>query len=367
MALKTGMVGLTNVGKTTIFNALTSSDIEPSNYTFATIDPNKAVVAVPDERVDEIFDQGNTNKKVYNTLDVVDIAGLIKGAAKGEGLGNKFLSDIKQVDAVLHIVRCFADDNVVHVDNSVNPVRDIETIETELMIKDLETVSKRIEKNVKLIRAQDKEAMALAPLYEKIKNGLEDLSHPRGLNLSADEISALADLNLITLKPQIIVCNISEDELVSKTESEFTKLAKQYAAGINCPTVTICGKVEAEIAQLDADEKATFLEEYGLAEPGLNALLKKAYSLLGLSTFLTEGEIEVRAWNITTGMLAPQAAGVIHTDFEKKFIKAEVISYADFKACNFDRTEAKKRGLARLEGKTYAVQDGDVIIFRSGQ
>lgn len=367
MALKTGMVGLTNVGKTTIFNALTSSDIEPSNYTFATIDPNKAVVNVPDARVDEIFAQGNTSKKVYNTLDVVDIAGLIRGAAKGEGLGNKFLADIKAVDAVLHIVRCFDDENVVHVDNSVNPIRDIETIETELIIKDLETVTKRIEKNVKLIRSQDKDAIALAPLYEKMKNCFEDLAHPRTLKLTDEQIANLADLNLITLKPQIIVCNISEEELVSKKESEFTKAATQYALEQNCAAVTICGKVEAEISQLEDEEKETFLAEYGLAEPGLNALLKKAYNLLGLSTFLTEGDIEVRAWNIKIGMLAPQAAGVIHTDFEKKFIKAEVISYSDFIDCSFSRTEAKKRGLARLEGKTYAVQDGDVIIFRSGQ
>ena len=367
MALQTGMVGLTNVGKTTLFNALTSSDIEPSNYTFATIDPNKAVVNVPDPRVDEIFDQGNTSRKVYNTLDVVDIAGLIRGAAKGEGLGNKFLADIRQVDAVLHVVRCFEDENVVHVDNSVNPIRDIETIETELIIKDLETVAKRIEKNVKLIRAQDKNAMAIAPLYDRIKACLEDLAHPRTLNLSETEMASLGDLNLITLKPQIIVCNISEEELMSKQPSEFTLAATRYAEEQNCAAIAICGKVEAEIAQLEDEEKAAFLEEYGLEEPGLNALLKKAYTLLGLSTFLTEGEIEVRAWNIKSGMLAPQAAGVIHTDFEKKFIKAEVISYDDFKACGFSRTEAKKRGLARLEGKTYCVQDGDVIIFRSGQ
>ncbi|MBN2529799.1 MAG: redox-regulated ATPase YchF [Deltaproteobacteria bacterium] len=367
MALKTGMVGLTNVGKTTIFNALTSSDIEPSNYTFATIDPNKAVVNVPDARVDEIFANGTCARKVYNTLDVVDIAGLIRGAAKGEGLGNKFLSDIRQVDAVLHIVRCFDDENVVHVDNSVNPIRDIETIETELIIKDLETVTKRIEKNVKLIRAKDKEAMGVAPLYDKMKNCFEDLSHPRTLQLTDSEMAALADLNLITLKPQIIVCNISEEELVSKSESEYTRAATRYAKEQNCAAVTICGKVEAEISQLEAEEKNSFLEEYGLVEPGLNALLKKAYSLLGLSTFLTEGDIEVRAWNIRQGMLAPQAAGVIHTDFEKKFIKAEVISYDDFKACDFSRAEARKKGVARLEGKSYEVKDGDVIIFRSGQ
>lgn len=367
MALQTGMVGLTNVGKTTIFNALTSSDIEPSNYTFATIDPNKAVVNVPDQRVDEIFAQGNTNKKVYNTLDVVDIAGLIKGASAGEGLGNKFLADIKSVDAVLHVVRCFEDENVVHVDNSVDPIRDIETIETELIIKDLETVEKRMEKNAKLMKSQNKEAMALQPLYEKMKACLEELGHPRDLNLDAASIDALRDLNLITLKPTIFVCNISEDELMSKEQSALTVKALEYAKSKSSEAVTICGKVEAEISQLDEDEKADFLGEYGLEEPGLNKLIKTAYKTLGLSTFLTEGEIEVRAWNIKQGMTAPQAAGVIHTDFEKKFIKAEVISYDDFKACNFDRAEAKKRGIARLEGKTYVVQDGDVIIFRAGQ
>ncbi|MBN2801888.1 MAG: redox-regulated ATPase YchF [Deltaproteobacteria bacterium] len=367
MTLKTGMVGLTNVGKTTIFNAITASDIEPSNYTFATIDPNKAVVNVPDSRVDEIFANIESDKKVYSTLDVVDIAGLIRGASSGEGLGNKFLSDIKQVDAVLHIVRCFDDDNIVHVDNSVNPIRDIETIETELIIKDLETVTKRIEKNTKLVRARDKEAMAKEPLYNKLKESLEEIVHPRDLNLSEDEITALYDLNLITLKPQILVCNISEEELLAKTPSEYTLKVMEYAKSKNCVSLPICGKVEAEIAQLEDEEKVEFIKEYGLTEPGLNALLRTAYNLLGLITFLTEGEIEVRAWNIKKGTLSPQAAGVIHTDFEKKFIKAEVISYSDFKDCGFKRSEAKKRGLARLEGKTYEIKDGDVIIFRIGQ
>ncbi len=367
MALKTGMVGLTNVGKTTIFNALTASDIEPSNYTFATIDPNKAIVNVPDDRVDEIFNNIESAKKVYNTLDVVDIAGLIKGASSGEGLGNKFLADIKQVDAVLHVVRCFEDDNIIHVDNSVNPLRDIETIEAELIIKDLETVTKRIEKNVKLVRARDKDAMAREPLYIKIKNALEELVHPRDMNLTDDEIESLTDLNLITLKPQIFVCNISEDELLAKKPSSLTTKVMDYAASKNCVAVPICGKVEAEISQLDDNEKSEFLSEYGLEEPGLNVLLKKAYNLLGLITFLTEGEIEVKAWNIKAGTLAPQAAGTIHTDFEKKFIKAEVISYSDFKECNFSRAEAKKKGIARLEGKTYEIKDGDVIIFRVGQ
>ena len=367
MALKTGMVGLTNVGKTTIFNALTSSDIEQSNYTFATIDPNKAVVNVPDKRVDTIFENITSAKKVYNTIDVVDIAGLIKGASSGEGLGNKFLGDIKQVDAVLHIVRCFDDDNIIHVDNSVNPIRDIETIESELIIKDLETVENRLEKNIKLIRARDKDAIALNPLYEKLKACLGDLVHPRTLNLTEEEIDSLFDLNLITLKPMIFVCNVSEDELLDKIDSEYTQKVKAYASETGCSTVKICGKVEAEISQLDEDEKLEFLEDYNLKEPGLNTLIKEAYQILGLSTFLTEGEIEVKAWNIKTGMTASEAAGTIHTDFEKKFIKAEVISYQDFVDCNFDRAAAKAKGVARLEGKTYIVQDGDVIIFRVGK
>lgn len=367
MGIKAGIVGLTNIGKTTIFNAITASEVPSSNYQFATIDPNTAIVNVPDSRVDEIFDHTTSRRKIFNTLEVLDIAGLIKGASKGEGLGNKFLGDIKSVDAVLHVVRCFDDENVPHVDNSVNPLRDIETIEAELMIKDLETVENRIRKNEKLVRSQDKDAKKVQPLYEKLQEILSELVHPRTLNLSDEDVLSLRDLNLITLKPVIFVCNISEDDIVSGEDSEYLKKVKVYAENHGSGVVSICGKLEEEIALLPDEEKEEYMSDYGMKEPGLNNLIIKAYDILGLSTYITEGEIEVRAWNIKKGMKAPQAAGVIHTDFEKKFIKAEVISFNDFQACGFDRNKAKQLGKARLEGKEYPVQDGDVIVFKVGK
>ncbi len=367
MGIRAGIVGLTNTGKTTIFNALTSSEAESTNYSFSTIKPNIASVDVPDPRVDEIFAHVTSAKKVYNHMEIMDIAGLVRGAGKGEGLGNKFLSDIKLVDAILHVVRCFDDENVVHVDKTVNPARDIETIETELIIKDLETVENRISKNEKLARARNKEAMDLMPLYEKLFTKMSELEHPRVLELSEREIELLKDMNLLTLKPVIFVCNISEDELVSGKDSDYTTSVREIASKTGCGVVKICGKIEAELSVLSDDEKQEFLKDYGLEEAGLNNLIRETYSLLGLSTYLTEGEIEVKAWNIRRGMTAPQAAGVIHTDFEKKFIKAEVISYSDFAECGFDRNTAKAKGKARLEGRDYVVQDGDVIIFRFGK
>jgi len=367
MGIRAGIVGITNIGKTTIFNALTSSEAESTNYSFSTIKPNTAVVEVPDYRVDEIFAHVVSNKKVYNHLEIMDIAGLVKGASKGEGLGNKFLSDIKLVDAILHVVRCFDDENVVHVDKTVNPKRDIENIETELIIKDLETVENRISKNEKLVKARNKEAMDIHPLYEKLYAKMSELEHPRLLNLTEQEKEMLRDMNLLTLKPVIMVCNISENELLEGKDSQYTKDVKEIAQQTGCGAVKICGKVEAELSLLSPEEKKEFLKDYGLEHPGLDLLIRETYNLLGLGTFLTEGEIEVKAWNIKQGMTAPQAAGVIHTDFEKKFIKAEVISYKDFVECNFDRNIAKSKGKARLEGKEYIVQDGDVIIFRFGK
>ncbi|MBN2789012.1 MAG: redox-regulated ATPase YchF [Candidatus Delongbacteria bacterium] len=367
MGIIAGIVGITNTGKTTIFNALTSSEAESTSYSFSTVKPNIAIVDVPDKRVDEIFNNITSNKKVYNHMEVMDIAGLVKGSASGEGLGNKFLGDIKQVDAILHVVRCFDDDNIVHVDGSVNPARDMETIDAELIMKDLETVENRLAKNDKLVKAKNKEAILLQPIYEKLHSVMSELEHPRSIGLNDDELKLIKDMNLLTFKPMIFVCNISEDELMAGKDSEYTSAVKKYAAERNYGVVSICGKVEAEIAMLDEEEKREFLIDYGLEEPGLNLLLKETYSLLGLSTFLTEGEIEVKAWNIKKGMTAPQAAGVIHTDFENRFIKADVISYDDFVASGFDRAVARQNGKARLEGKSYIVQDGDVIIFRFGK
>ncbi len=367
MALKAGIVGLTNVGKTTIFNALTKSEVPSSNYFFATIDPNSAIVNVPDSRVDEIYENITSNKKVYNTLEIVDIAGLVKGASKGEGLGNKFLGNIKEVDAILQVVRCFEDDNVMHVDGSVNPLRDLETIEAELILKDLETVENRIKKNEKLVRANDKEAKKIHETYLELQKCLENLESPVKLNLNAETLEKLKDLNLLTLKPMLVICNIHEDYISDPLQSANVQKIANYAKENKKDFLTICGKIEEEISLLEDDEKKEYMEDYGLTEPGLNKLIKATYQLLGFKTFLTEGEIEVKAWNIREGMLAPQAAGVIHTDFEKKFIKAEVISFEDFKKCGFNRSKAKEMGLERLEGKEYVVQDGDVIIFKIGK
>ncbi|MFO7810583.1 MAG: redox-regulated ATPase YchF [Candidatus Delongbacteria bacterium] len=365
--MRAGIVGITNIGKTTIFNALTSSEAESTSYSFSTIKANTAVVDVPDKRVDNIYANITSDKKVYNHLEIMDIAGLVKGSSKGEGLGNKFLSDIKQVDAILHVVRCFDDENVVHVDDTVNPARDIENIETELIIKDLETVENRIVKNEKLLRSRNREAFELQSIYEKLQAKLSELEHPRTLDLSTREKELIKDMNLLTLKPVIFVCNISEDEILEKKDSRYTLQVKEKAKEHGCGAVKICGKIEAELSLMEEEDKKEFLEEYGLERPGLDILIREAYSLLGLSTFITEGEIEVKAWNIYTGMTAPQAAGAIHSDFEKKFIKAEVISYKDFEECSFSRSAAKQKGKARLEGKDYVVQDGDVIIFRFGK
>jgi len=367
MAIIAGIVGITNIGKTTIFNALTSSEVQTSNYSFSSSKANHAVVNVPDNRIEEIFAHTTSNRKYYNALEIMDIAGLVRGASRGEGLGNSFLGDIKMVDAILHVVRCFEDDNIVHVDKTISPSRDIETIETELMIKDLDTIENRMRKNEKFAKSGNKEVARQQEICQRLKTSLENLEHPRALNLTADELENIADMNLLSIKKVIFVANIGEDELTSGNESDYTKAVKDYAASIGSDVIVICGKVEEEISLLPDEDKAEFLKDYGLEEPVLNLLIRKTYDMLGLSTFITEGEIEVRAWNIKKGMTAPQAAGVIHTDFEKKFIKAEVISYDDFKKCDFDRNKAKAQGIARLEGKEYLVQDGDVIIFKVGK
>lgn len=367
MGLKAGIVGITNIGKTTIFNALTSAEGEATNYQFSTLNATTEMVDIPDKRIDEIFENITSNKKVYSTIEIVDIAGLVKGAANGEGIGNKFLADIKMVDAILHVVRCFDDENVLHVDGSVSPSRDIETVDSELILKDLETVENRLEKNKKLLRSNNKEAVKLQEIYEKLQACMSELEHPRTLNLTEAEIDSIKDMNLLTLKPIIMVANISEDELMSGEDSDYTKAVKDYAAEAGCGVVKICGSIEEDISRLEDDEKEEFLKDYGLEFPGLHVLLQEAFNLLGLQTFITEGEIEVKAWTIKKGATAPQAAGAIHTDFEKKFIKAEVIAFDDFVACNFDRAVAKSQGKARLEGKDYIVSDGDVIVFKVGR
>ncbi len=362
MALQCGIVGLPNVGKSTLFNALTSAKALAANYPFATKDPNVGIITVPDTRLNKLKELVSPQKVIPTTIEIVDIAGLIKGASKGEGLGNQFLANIREVDAIVHVVRCFQNDNVVHVDGSVDPVRDKEIIDTELIFKDIETVEKRLEKYKKQAKSGQKEDQKAVEIAEKILASLEAGNPARLIELEEDGQAILNDMFLLTDKPILYVCNVDEDSV--HEGNEFTQQFKEAVKEEPAEVILISAGIEADIAQLDTqEEKLEFLEDMGLKEPGVNKLIRACYKLLNLITYFTAGEKEVRAWTITEGTKAPQAAGVIHTDFEKGFIRAEVIKYNDYVALGSE-SAVKEAGKMAVEGKEYLVHDGDVMHFR---
>ena len=362
MSLTAGIIGLPNVGKSTLFNAITKQNILAANYPFATIEPNIGIVTVPDERVDYLSKMYKPKKTIYATFEFTDIAGLVEGASKGEGLGNKFLSHIREVDAICEVVRCFNDSNITHVAGEINPIRDAEIIDVELCLADLEVIEGRINRIGKKARlANDKESLKEIELLEKIKANLEKNISPRNLELSEDEQRILKPYNLLSIKPIIYVANVDENDI--NKDNEYIKELKEYAKKENAEVVKISAKIEEELAELTDEEKREFLKELGIEESGLDKLIKSSYKLLGLSTFFTSGADEVRAWTYKNGMTASKCAGIIHTDFEKGFIKAEIMSFSDLKNQGTEQ-KVKEAGKLRLEGKDYIMQDGDICHFR---
>jgi GTP-binding protein YchF len=360
MGIKCGIVGLPNVGKSTLFNALTKAGIEAQNFPFCTIEPNTGVVPVPDPRQDKLAQIVKPERVIATTMEFVDIAGLVEGASKGEGLGNQFLANIRETDAIAHVVRCFEDSNIVHVSGKVDPLSDIEIINTELALADLDSVEKAMLRAAKLAKGGDKEALARQKALEKVLPLLNEGKPARAANLSDDDLKQVRSLNLLTIKPTMYIANVSEDGF---DNNPLLDTVAALAESENAQLVPICAKIESEIIELDDEDKAEFLAELGMEEPGLNRVIRAGYDLLGLQTYFTAGVKEVRAWTVKVGATAPQAAGVIHTDFEKGFIRAEIVAYEDFVQNNGEQG-AKEAGKWRLEGKDYIVKDGDVIHFR---